>query len=70
MTLLDEKDNELARSARAAMLPHTSGLLKAIRIFCAWPLYLFDFALEADTVHVPCFDFYEVRFTFSRETRT
>lgn len=42
------------------MLPHTSVLLKLVRMAVGWPLYLVGFLREADTVFVPCFDFYEV----------
>lgn len=61
ITLLDEEDNELATSARPAMLPHTSALLKGVGLFFSWPLHLLGLRQEVETVHVDCMDFYEVR---------
>lgn len=59
-TLLDDEDNELATSARPAILPHTSGILKGVRMFFMWPLHLFGLKQEAETVLVSCINFYEV----------
>ena len=58
-TLLDGKGNELATSARPAMLPHTSALRKGIGMFFSWPLYLLGILEEAETVFVTCMDFYQ-----------
>lgn len=57
--MLDAKGNELATSARPAMLPHTSALRKGIGMFFSWPLYLLGIREEADTVFVSCMDFYQ-----------
>lgn len=59
--MLDAKGNELATSARPAMLPHTSALRKGIGMFFSWPLYLLGVREEADTVFVSCMDFYQAR---------
>lgn len=59
-TLLDDEGNELAVSARPAMLPHTSALRKGVGMFFSWPLHLLGLRREAETVHVDCVDFYEV----------
>eukprot|EP00903_Cladosiphon_okamuranus_P009638 g9171.t1 len=58
-TLLDGQDNELATSARPAMLPHTSALRKGVGMVFSWPLYLLGLRREAETVLVDCVDFYE-----------
>lgn len=58
--MLDNQDNELASSARPAMLPHTSGLRKGIGMFFSWPLHVLGLKSEADTVVVTLMDFYEV----------
>ena len=42
------------------MLPHTSGLLKSIKLFFAWPLFLLGVKREADAVFISCMNFYEV----------
>lgn len=60
MTLLDGEDNELATSARPAMLPHTSALRKGIGMLFSWPLHVAGLRREAETVLVDCVDFYEV----------
>lgn len=60
-TLLDEEDNELATSARPAMLPHTSPLRKGAGMLFSWPLHVLGLRLEAETVLVDCVDFFEVR---------
>ncbi|CAM9574709.1 unnamed protein product, partial [Hapterophycus canaliculatus] len=58
-TLLDHEDNELATSARPAMLPHTSALRKGIGMVFSWPLHVAGLKEEAETVSVDCMDFYE-----------
>ncbi|CAM9249484.1 unnamed protein product [Ectocarpus sp. 4 AP-2014] len=58
-TLLDEQGNELASSARPAMLPHTSALRKGMGMMFAWPLHLAGLRREEETVYVDCLDFYE-----------
>eukprot|EP00752_Nemacystus_decipiens_P001725 g1668.t1 len=59
MTLLDDEDNELATSARPAMLPHTSALRKGVGMLFSWPLHVLGLRKEAETVLVDCVDFYE-----------
>ncbi|CAN0272046.1 unnamed protein product [Scytosiphon promiscuus] len=58
-TLVDHEDNELASSARPAMLPHTSALRKGIGMVFSWPLHVAGLRQEVETVHVDCMDFYE-----------
>ncbi|CAN0418083.1 unnamed protein product [Ectocarpus sp. 12 AP-2014] len=58
-TLLDEQDNELASSARPAMLPHTSALRKGVGMMFAWPLHLAGLRREEETIYVDCIDYYE-----------
>lgn len=60
MTLLDDEGNELATSARPAMLPHTSALRKGAGMLFSWPLHVLGLRREAETVLVDCVDFYEV----------
>lgn len=59
-TLLDADSNELGSSVRPAMLPHTSGLVKSLKLFFTWPLFVLGLKGEADTVFVSCMNFYEV----------
>lgn len=61
LTLLDEHSNELARSSRPVMLPHTSELLKRVNMLFYWPLFLLGFKTETETLVVPCINFFEVR---------
>lgn len=58
-TLVDDQDSVLATSARPAVLPHTSILLKGITMLFSWPLYLVGIMEEAETIFVPCIDFYK-----------
>lgn len=57
--LFDGHGTVLASSARPAFLPHSSQLLRALRLAAMWPLYLSGIFRESETLRVPCFDFFE-----------
>eukprot|EP00611_Tribonema_gayanum_P029251 TRINITY_DN7762_c0_g1_i3.p1 TRINITY_DN7762_c0_g1~~TRINITY_DN7762_c0_g1_i3.p1 ORF type:complete len:489 (+),score=110.74 TRINITY_DN7762_c0_g1_i3:1527-2993(+) len=57
--LYDKEKQLLGSSARAAFLPHSSPLLRALRLFTLWPLYLMGMSTESEALEVPCFDYLE-----------